>query len=304
MDLRDVLRVAPGSRFDLAEIDLAEFDLAEIDPDGTPGLPRVRGSRKRWARSELVTIGADLATRQEQLYATAKVSGVRDRLLLVLQAMDCGGKDGTVKKVAGMMNPQGMSIVSFGPPTARELAHDFLWRVRKAVPVPGRVGVFNRSHYEDVLAVRVHESVPKRIWRARYAKINEFEQALVDDHVTIIKVMLHISMAEQAKRLSRRLADPTKYWKYNAADIDERSRWSDYQAAYTEALRRCSTEQAPWYVVPANRRWYRDWAVATLLAETLAGMPIGYPAATFNVDVERARLAATLSQDERKVNSA
>jgi PPK2 family polyphosphate:nucleotide phosphotransferase len=209
---------------------------------------------------------------------------------LVLQAMDCGGKDGTVRKVAGTMNPQGLTIVGFGPPTKEELAHDFLWRIRKAVPVPGQIGVFNRSHYEDVLVVRVHDLVPKRTWQARYKKINDFEQSLVDDGVTMIKIMLHISYAEQGERLRQRLCDPTKYWKYNPADVDERGHWDAYQAAYADALTRCSTEGAPWYVVPANLKWYRDWAVATILAETLGDLGLDYPPPSFDLDVERARL--------------
>ncbi len=280
MTLRDVLRVAPGTT----------VNLESIDPAGTPGFPKLKKGRKSWARDELVELGDRLDTLQEQLFATAKVGEVRKRVLIVLQAMDCGGKDGTVRKVAGTMNPQGLTIVGFGPPTKEELAHDFLWRIRKAVPAPGQIGVFNRSHYEDVLVVRVHDLVPKRTWQARYNKINDFERSLVDEGVTIVKIMLHISYAEQGERLKRRLFDPTKYWKYNPADLDERAYWDDYQAAYAEALTRCSTEGAPWYVVPANLKWYRDWAVATILAETLDDLGLHYPPPGFDLDVERARL--------------
>jgi PPK2 family polyphosphate:nucleotide phosphotransferase len=280
MSLRDTLRINPGR----------DVNLVDIDPDGTPGLPAGVKRPKTWARDQLTEVGQRLAVRQEQLFAQAKTAGSPASALLVLQAMDCGGKDGTVKKVAGTMNPQGLTVVSFGKPTPEELSHDFLWRIRRTLPAAGRIGVFNRSHYEDVLVVRVHNLVPKRTWQARYAKINDFERELTDSGMRILKVMLHISADEQRERLAQRLADPTKYWKYNPADIDERSRWNDYQAAYVDALTRCSADAAPWYVVPANRKWYRDWAVATLLSETLDDMGLAYPPADFDVSVERARL--------------
>jgi PPK2 family polyphosphate:nucleotide phosphotransferase len=281
MSLRDVLRVPPGTT----------VNLESIDPGGIPGFPERRKGGKRWARQELAELGGRLETLQEQLFATAKVAETRRRVLLVLQAMDCGGKDGTIRKVAGTMNPQGLTIVGFGKPTEEELAHDFLWRIREAVPAPGQIGVFNRSHYEDVLIVRVHDLVPKRTWQARYKKINDFERSLVDDNVTIVKIMLHISFAEQGQRLKQRLLDPTKYWKYNPADVDERAHWDDYQAAYADALTRCSTEYAPWYVVPADLKWYRDWAVANILVETLGDLGLHYPPPSFDLDVERARLS-------------
>jgi PPK2 family polyphosphate:nucleotide phosphotransferase len=263
-------------------------DLAAIDPAGTPGLPHQ--ADKRWATERLAEIEADLTSYQEMLYAGAKVGTSRQRVLLVLQAMDCGGKDGTIRKVAGAMNPQGLHIVSFGKPTEEERAHDFLWRIRRALPVPGYVGVFNRSHYEDVLVVRVHEVVPREVWSARYDQINEFERELVEDGTTVVKVMLHISYEEQRERLLQRLEDPTKHWKYNPGDVDERKLWPAYQEAYQDALGRCSTDQAPWYVVPADHKWYRDWAVATLLRETMAGLGLRYPEATFDVDAEKRRL--------------
>jgi PPK2 family polyphosphate:nucleotide phosphotransferase len=282
MSLRDVLRIDPGSN----------VDLTKIDPDGTPGLPRGKYEAKAWARQQLAgDLGNQLATRQEQLFASAKADPRRGSVLLILQAMDCGGKDGTVKKVAGAMNPMGVCIVGFGKPTEEELAHDFLWRIRRGLPGPGLVGVFNRSHYEDVLVARVRNLVPKRTWQARYAKINEFEREVVASRTRVVKVMLHISADEQRARLLARLTDPTKFWKYNPADIDERGRWDDYQTAYTEAFSRCSTDVAPWYVVPANRKWYRDWAVATLLRETFDQMDLAYPQASFDIDTERARLS-------------
>ncbi len=268
------------------------MDLSAIDPAGTPGLPAKAGAHpKRWSAAQLSSIGRDLASFQERLYANAKVGGSRQRLLLVLQAMDCGGKDGTVRKVAGTMNPQGLQIATFGPPTEEERAHDFLWRIRRALPLPGYVGVFNRSHYEDVLVVRVHQLVPRAEWSARYDQINAFERELATDGTTIVKVMLHISYAEQRRRLSARLDDPTKHWKYNAADVDERALWPAYQEAYADVLNRCSTGHAPWYVVPADRKWYRDWAVATLLRETFAELGLEYPRGDFDVTEERRRLA-------------
>ncbi|MBQ1072287.1 hypothetical protein KBX06_03770 [Micromonospora sp. C31] len=212
------------------------------------------------------------------------------RVLLVLQAMDCGGKDGTVKRVAGAMNPLGLHVRSFGPPTPEELRHDFLWRIRRALPPPGYVGVFNRSHYEDVLVARVESLVPESIWRARYDEINAFEREQADAGVVLVKVLLHISYAEQGRRLLERLDEPRKHWKYDPSDIDARARWDDYQAAYAEALSRCGTDAAPWYVVPADRKWFRDWAVAHLLRETFDTLDLGYPPAGFDVRHERERL--------------
>jgi PPK2 family polyphosphate:nucleotide phosphotransferase len=290
--LRDLLRVTPGSR----------VDLAGIDPAGTPGLPRKAGKKpKAWARRELETIGVDLASYQERLYAGAKAGESRQRVLLLLQAMDCGGKDGTTKKVAGTMNPQGLHIVSFGKPTPEELRHDFLWRIRQEVPIAGYVGVFNRSQYEDVLVARVHNLVAPDVWRARYGKINQFEEELAADGTTLIKVMLHISFAEQRKRLEQRLDDPTKHWKYNPADVDERGFWSEYQEAYQDALSACSTDYSPWFVVPADKKWYRDWAVATLLRETLAGLGLRYPRGDFDVAVQRRRLEAATRPAKQRV---
>jgi PPK2 family polyphosphate:nucleotide phosphotransferase len=277
--LSELLRVGPD-----------RVDLAAIDPRGTPGLPK--GKRKKWARSQFAEVSQRLATYQEMLFAQAKVGGDRRRLLLLLQAMDCGGKDGTTKQVAGAMNPAAVRVTGFGKPTDEELRHHFLWRIRKALPPPGWVGVFNRSHYEDVLVVRVHNLVPARTWRARYAQINRFEQELVDDGVTLVKVMLHISPEEQLERLAARLDDPTKHWKYNPDDLDERARWADYQAAYADALAKCSTDAAPWYVVPADRKWYRDWAVSQLLLEAFAGLDLEYPKGEFDEAAERERLNA------------
>ncbi|MFC4016886.1 PPK2 family polyphosphate kinase [Micromonospora sp. GCM10011542] len=275
----------------------APVDLGAIDPRSTPALPpaEVTGEhRKSWAREQVELVGAELGRQQEMLFAMAKADSDRPahRVLLVLQAMDCGGKDGTIKRVAGAMNPLGLHIRSFGPPTAEELRHDFLWRIRRALPPPGYVGVFNRSHYEDVLIARVGSLVPEATWRARYDEINSFEQELAGDGVTLVKVMLHISYAEQGERLLERLTDPRKHWKYNPSDVDSRARWDDYQAAYAEALSRCGPDAAPWFVVPADRKWYRDWAVAHLLRETFDTLHLGYPPADFDVARERERLRA------------
>jgi len=229
---------------------------------------------------------AELAGLQERLYAEG-VGGGQRSMLLLLQGMDTSGKDGTVRRVMGSMNPAGVVITSFKKPTAEELAHDFLWRIDKALPVPGMVGVFNRSQYEDVLVVRVHELVPESEWSTRYDRINEFEFRAVDSGCHIIKVMLHISKGEQKKRLAERLEDPTKYWKYNAGDLTERSFWDDYQAAYQDALERCSTDAAPWYVVPGDRKWYRDWVIANLLVDALRDMSPTYPPADFDVKEQR-----------------
>ena len=288
MSLRDRLRVPPGG----------PVDLAAVDPAGTPGLPHK--ADRHWARDRLAAIGEDLASDQERLYATVKVGASRQRLLLVLQAMDCGGKDGTTRRVAGAMNPQGLHVVSFGKPTEEERRHDFLWRIRRALPAPGYVGVFNRSHYEDVLVVRVHGLVPPEEWSARYDVINRFERELVEEGTTIVKVMLHISYAEQRRRLLERLADPTKHWKYNPGDVDEGKLWPAYQEAYADTLTRCSTDHAPWYVVPADQKWYRDWAVATLVRETFADLGLRYPPADFDVEAERQRLIESSGPVERK----
>lgn len=277
------LRVAPG------------VDLATLDTRSTPGLPRaarpaVGGDGKAWTRAELVGLGDALRENQERLVARARASGDRRRVLLVLQALDCGGKDGAIKAVAGAMNPLGVRISAFGQPTPVERAHGFLWRIRRALPGPGMVAIFNRSHYEDVLAARVRGRVPERTWRPRFDEINQFEQEIAADGATIIKIMLHISADEQRQRLLARLDDPTKRWKFNPGDLGDRALWSEYACAYTEVLQRCDRDVAPWYVVPADRKWYRDWAVINVLLATLAQMRLEYPPAPFDVARQRERL--------------
>jgi len=285
-DIRRLLRVGSGTPD-------VRVDLDAIDPRSTPGLPGKKvtgGEPKLWARAEVERIGGELSTQQEMLFAQAKVNPQAGRsVLLVLQAMDCGGKDGAVKRVAGAMNPLGMHIKAFGPPTSQERRGGFLWRIRKALPPPGYVGVFNRSYYEDVLVVRVNELAPESVWRPRYEKINDFERELVDGGTTVVKVMLHISRDEQRERLMQRLTDPAKHWKFNPDDLDSRARWDDYQAAYAEALARCSAA-APWYVLPADRKWYRDWALSQLLRETVADLKLTYPPPDYVLAAQRRRL--------------
>jgi PPK2 family polyphosphate:nucleotide phosphotransferase len=213
-----------------------------------------------------------ISSYQERLWAEGKQS-----LLVVLQAMDTAGKDGTIRAVFSGVNPQGVHVTSFKSPTSDELAHDFLWRHHKATPAKGEIGVFNRSHYEDVLVVRVKNLVPEEVWRPRYELINAFEKQLTHASTTVIKFFLHMSKEEQAGRLQARLDDPSKRWKFNSGDLVERKLWDDYQEAYQEALSKTSTEYAPWYVIPADRKWYRNWAIASVIAQTLENMAPQYP---------------------------
>ncbi len=262
--------------------------LTAVDPSDDSTAPGSREETEAAAGALL----EELAGFQERLYAEG-VGGGRRSILLLLQGMDTSGKDGTVRKVVGGINPAGVRITSFKKPTAEELRHDFLWRIDKAMPAPGEVVVFNRSQYEDVLVVRVHELVPESEWSTRYDRINEFERRAVDAGCHIVKVMLHISKAEQKRRLTERLEDPTKHWKYNAGDLRERAFWDDYQAAYQDALARCSTDAAPWYVVPADRKWYRNWVVANLLVAAMRDLAPQYPPAAFDL-AEQRRLVAAL----------
>jgi PPK2 family polyphosphate:nucleotide phosphotransferase len=262
-----------------------DLDLTALDPRASPVGP----DDKKAAATAMAKLGERLAAGQEALFAEA-AGGGRRAVLLVLQGMDTSGKGGVISHVAGLVNPQGLHIASFKKPTPEELAHDFLWRIRRQVPAPGLIGVFDRSHYEDVLVVRVNGLVPEQEWRARYAAIRAFEAELAGSGVTLVKCMLHISPQEQQERLLARLDDPAKRWKYNPGDLDVRARWADYRAAYTDALRETDTDVAPWYVVPADRKWYRNWAVAALLAETLDQLAPQYPAPAYDVVAERARV--------------
>ncbi|MGN6445609.1 PPK2 family polyphosphate kinase [Amnibacterium sp.] len=232
----------------------------------------------------------ELAALQERLWAEATVGGSR-RILVVLQGMDTAGKGGVVSHAIGLLGPIGVEYTAFKKPTQEELEHDFLWRIRRRVPGPGMIGVFDRSHYEDVLIVRVHDLVPEAEWEARYDAINAFEQELVDGGTTLLKVFLHVSYDVQRERLLRRLDQPDKHWKFDVADIDERGRWDDYQSAYDALLERCNTDAAPWYVVPADHKKYRNWAVAELLRETLVELDPRHPHPPLDVEALRARLA-------------
>jgi PPK2 family polyphosphate:nucleotide phosphotransferase len=266
-----------------------QLDLAAVDPRGRPVGPRDKDD----AAEAMVELADRLDDLQEALFAEA-TGGGRRSLLLVLQGMDTSGKGGVIRHVAGLVNPQGLQIASFKRPTPEELAHDFLWRIRKQLPVPGRIGVFDRSHYEDVLVVRVDGLVPEPVWRERYRTIRDFEAELSAQGTTVVKCMLHISPEEQAERLLARLDEEDKLWKYNPGDLDARAKWPAYQQAYTDALRETDTDTTPWYVIPADRKWYRNWAIASLLAETLQEMDPRYPATDIDVDAERARIAASV----------
>jgi PPK2 family polyphosphate:nucleotide phosphotransferase len=215
---------------------------------------------------------------QYRLYAEKKRA-----VLLIFQGLDAAGKDGTIRHVISGVDPQGCVVRSFKVPTAEEAAHDFLWRVHKAAPESGEIGIFNRSHYEDVLVARVHNLVPKEVWSRRYAQINDFESLLAENKVKILKFFLHISKGEQKKRFMERIDDPDKRWKISEADFKERKYWDDYVLAYEEALRRCNTAEAPWYIIPANKKWFRNLAVSHIIDETLAEMDFKFPAATINL---------------------
>jgi PPK2 family polyphosphate:nucleotide phosphotransferase len=266
-----------------------QLDLAAVDPRGRPVGPRDKDD----AAEAMVELADRLDDLQEALFAEA-TGGGRRSLLLVLQGMDTSGKGGVIRHVAGLVNPQGLQIASFKRPTPEELALDFLWRIRKQLPVPGRIGVFDRSHYEDVLVVRVDGLVPEPVWRERYRTIRDFEAELSAQGTTVVKCMLHISPKEQAERLLARLDEEDKLWKYNPGDLDARAKWPAYQQAYTDALRDTDTDVAPWYVIPADRKWYRDWAIASILVETLQEMDPRYPVTDVDVDAERARIAASV----------
>ena len=245
-----------------------KIDVVTLDPGSTAGAPGKRGATE----AALPSLVAELADLQDRLWAEARRS-----VLVVLQAMDAGGKDGTIKHVFRGVNPQGTRVMSFKEPTQIELAHDFLWRVHRAVPRAGEIGIFNRSHYEDVLITRVHGLVTKPTWKARYDLINSFEALLAHGGTTVIKLFLHISKDEQRKRFDSRLSEPKKRWKFRPSDLTEREYWDEYQLAYSEAINKTSTESAPWYVIPADHKWYRNWAVSTTLVDTLRTLDPHYP---------------------------
>ncbi len=260
-------------------------DLAATETDASPGFD----GKKKDGKKALAALGDELADLQERLWAERTVDSER-RILLVLQGMDTSGKGGVLRHTIGLVDPQGVKITSFKAPTEEELAHDFLWRIEKGLPPAGYIGVFDRSHYEDVLIARVRGfAEPDEIER-RYDAINEFEAGLADRGFSIIKCMLHISADEQKARLAERLANPDKHWKYNPGDLDERAYWPAYREAYEIALERTHTEVAPWHVVPSDKKWFRNLAVGHLLLETMRGLDLRWPEADFNVDDETQRL--------------
>ena len=248
-------------------------DLSAYDPGDTGGLT------KSDAREQIKHNLRRMSELQEIMYAQGKHS-----LLIVLQAMDAGGKDSTIRHVMDGFNPQGCHVYSFGVPTEEELDHDFLWRIHKCTPRRGYVSIFNRSHYEDVLVVRVNELAPEEVWRARYEHINAFERLLADSGVTILKFYLHISKDEQKERFQDRIDRPDKQWKFNPGDLKTRARWKDYMRAFEDALTRCNKPWAPWYVVPANRKWYRNLVVSTAIVEAMEGLDMSYPPAPEGIE--------------------
>jgi len=260
-------------------------DLTAISTDATPGFD----GGKKGGKAALVELGDELADLQERLWAEG-TSGSQRRVLLVLQGMDTSGKGGVLRHTVGLVDPQGVKITSFKAPTAEERKHRFLWRIRNALPQPGYLGVFDRSHYEDVLIARVHGLAEPATIESRYAQINDFEAGLAAEGVVIVKCMLHVSAQEQRARLLARLDNEDKYWKFNPGDIDERGHWSDYRTAYEIALERTNTEAAPWYVVPADKKWYRNLVIGELLLGALRGMGLRWPAADFDVEEQRRRL--------------
>lgn len=260
---------------------------ADVDTRGTPGF----GGSREEGESLQAKLSENLGVLQEMLYANGR-SGDNRAVLLVLQGMDTSGKGGIVKHVVGQVDPQGVDHTSFGKPTKEELKHHYLWRIRRALPTGGQLGVFDRSHYEDVLVVRVHNLVPPEVWSTRYDEINAFEKELTDSGTTLLKVALAVSLDEQKARLTERLDRPDKYWKFDPSDIDERAFWADYMDAYQAVFEQTHTEYAPWHIVPCDRKWYSRLAVTALLDETLSSLDLSWPDAKFDVEEQKRRLAS------------
>ena len=275
-DPRDALRVGP------------DFDLASFDRNGQPGWD----GDKEDGEAYLPERGEEMSDLQERLFAEGREGGTRS-VLLVLQGLDTAGKGGIVRHVMGMVDPQGVALASFGVPTEEERAHHYLWRIEKKLPPAGRIGVFDRSHYEDVLVVRGDELVPEDVWRARKDEINAWEKKLVEGGTTIIKVALMVSYAEQGERLMERLERPDKHWKFNPGDLDTRSKWPAFQEAYSDVFRLTSTDHAPWYVVPADKKWYSRLAITEILTRTLEDLDPQWPVADFDVEEMKKALLAT-----------
>ncbi|MDD3119623.1 MAG: polyphosphate kinase 2 family protein [Victivallales bacterium] len=280
MNYRKMFVVKPGEK----------IRLDKIDPDFTDDVSNKQdGAEKTSANAQLL---ADL---QYKLYAENRQS-----LLIILQAMDAGGKDGTIAHVLSPMNPQGCRVQGFKAPSADELEHDFLWRIHRVAPRNGEVVIFNRSHYEDVLVVRVHDLVPQSVWSRRYEFINDFEKMLTARRTRVVKFFLHISKEEQLKRFEKRLDEKDKHWKISAGDYQERQYWDDYMAAFEDALSRCSTADAPWYVIPSNHKWFRNLAVSQILVETMQDMKMALPKPTVNIEEIRKLAAAEWDKMKKK----
>jgi PPK2 family polyphosphate:nucleotide phosphotransferase len=270
---------------ELLRVPAGGIDVRSVDARATPAAD---GGKARSAQLQ-ASLAPRLGDLQEMLYAEGRTAGTRS-LLLVLQGLDTSGKSGTIKHVIGQVDPQGAQITAFKAPTPDERRHDFLWRIKKRLPSPGMIGVFDRSHYEDVLVVRVRGLAPRAAWSRRYTSINRFEEGLAASGTTILKCFLHISFDAWRERQLTRLDDPSKHWKFNPGDIDDGALWDDYLAAYNDALNRCNTDAAPWHVVPADRKWHRNLAVTRLLVEHLEAMDLHWPKATFDVNEQRARV--------------
>jgi PPK2 family polyphosphate:nucleotide phosphotransferase len=273
----------------LLRVPAGPVSLKDFDPAAIPGYP---GAGKKDAAKLTERLGVELSELQERLFANGKADPEQTpRVLVVLQGMDTSGKGGIVRHVMGLVDPQGVALKSFKAPSEEERKHHYLWRIRNALPMAGMIGVFDRSHYEDVLVVRVESLVPESEWSTRYDEINDFEAELVAGGTRLVKCMLNVSFDEQKARLAARLADESKYWKYNPGDVDARSKWPAYMEAYEAALLKCNSAAAPWHVIPADRKWYRNWAVAELLREALTDVALPWPKADFDVAVERQRVA-------------
>ena len=288
-----------GKDSDLIDLDAASsalrvgpfFTLADVDPDAAPGFPKTKGSGKDLGEDLFDDRDDEITDLQERMYARARADDPdAPALLVVLQGMDAAGKGGIIRHVFGTVDPQGLHIASFKRPTAEELSHDFLWRIRKRLPAPGTIGIFDRSHYEDVLIQRVRKMAPPEEIERRYGAIAEFESDLANSGTRILKFMLHVGRDEQEERLLERIERRDKHWKYNPGDVDERLRWDDYTAAYQAVLDRTSTPHAPWYAVPADRKWFARLAVTELLLDALESLDLSWPEADFDVAAEIARL--------------
>ena len=261
----ELYRITPGSI----------VDLSQINPGEKVAFDHLTKSS---SKKVLATMNRELSELQRLLWSDGDQA-----LLVVLQAMDTGGKDGTIRKVFSGVNPQGVDVHGFGVPGPHEAAHDYLWRIHMRTPAKGRIGVFNRSHYEDVLVVRVNDLVPESVWSKRYKQIRDFEEMLCDEGTTIVKIMLNISKEEQKERLQARLDDPSKNYKFNPSDLSSREKWEDYMVAYDDAISLTSTVDAPWYIVPADRKWYRNLVVSQILIDTIRGVDLAYPETEFDL---------------------